>query len=145
MGIINLTRKQLAEFLPDPKTIKQFENLFVQTNSTSSTVEILVPDVSELKNPPGTEVNNDYQATTDAYWIVMTATGKTVTLPKCSNEIIGRVWSITLAATGDVTISTFAGDTVPTPATPAETSVILNRRGSTVAMRCTSSNTWGFA
>jgi hypothetical protein len=145
MSNLNLTRKQLAEFLPDPKTIKQFENLFGQANSTASEVEILVPDVSDLKNPPGISVADDHQADTNAYWIVMAATGKTVTLPKCSSEIIGRVWSITLGVVGDVTIETFTGDTVPTPATAAETSVVLNRRGSTVAMRCTSSNTWGFA
>lgn len=142
---LNLTRDQLATFLRSHEQIRQFEQLFRATNSNATTIEVIGERLDALENPPGVIVSDDYQATTDAYWIVMSATGKTVTLPKGVASIIGRVWSITLAAAGSVTIETSPGDTVPTPADPAETTIILDRRGSTVAMRCTSETTWGFA
>ena len=142
---LKLSRAQLAEFLRDHDQIKQFEELFSQTNSTADTVELLVDQVALLENPPGIAIAVNHQADTDAYWIVATVTGLTVTLPKCTSAILGRTWDVTLAAVGDVTIETFAGDTVATPANPAETTIVLDRRGSTVSMRCISTSAWSFA
>jgi hypothetical protein len=142
---LNLTRDHLAKFLGTHEEIRQFEKLFSQTNDSAETIATLDARVDLLENPPGITIVADHQADTDAYWIVAGVTGLTVTLPKCSAELLGKVWDVTLAAVGDVTIKTSVGDTVPTPANPVETTVILNRRGSTVAMRCVSATTWSFA
>jgi hypothetical protein len=142
---LNLTRDQLAKFLGTHEEIRQFERLFGQSNDNAETIETLDARVDLLENPPGITIVANHQADTDAYWIVAEVTGLTVTLPKCSAELLGKTWDVSLAAVGDVTIETAAGDTVPTPANPVETTVILNRRGSTVAMRCVSLTTWSFA
>jgi len=142
---LNLTRDQLATFLKNHEQVKQFERLFGQANESADSIATLDARISALENPAGILIMADHQCDTEAYWIVAGASGLTVTLPKCAADIVGRTWDITLGVAGDVTIETAAGDSVPTPSDPAETTIILNRRGSTVAMRCTSASTWSFA
>lgn len=142
---LKLTRDQLREFLRDHESIKQFESLFQQTNLSSETIDVINSRLLELENPPGISISVDHQASTDAYWIEATVTGLTVTLPKCDPEILGRTWAITLSAVGDVAIVTTLGDTFKTPDSATETTAILNRRGSTVVLRCSSVNNWVFA
>jgi hypothetical protein len=146
-----LTRQEYGKFLPDHRSIKHFENLQKDTESLEiriTTAETNITDlqnrVGDLENPGVILIAANYQMTVDFPAVVATVTGLTVTLPKASAAILGRVWTTTLAAVGQVTIVTTAGDTFPTPATDVETTVILNRRGSTVDLRCTSANTWSF-
>jgi hypothetical protein len=147
----HLSRQELAKFLPDHRSIIHFENLQKDTDSLEiriTTAETNITDlqnrVADLENPGVILVAVNYQMTVDFPAVVATVTGLTVTLPKASAAILGRIWTTTLAAVGQVTIVTTLGDTFPTPATDVETTVILNRRGSTVDLRCTSANTWSF-
>lgn len=135
------TRKELAEFLPNQRLIKAFEKLFdlIPTDLLNITDRLAL-----LENPPGVEVVANYQATTDYYWIVATVPGLTITLPKASDDIKGRVWTVTLAAVGNVTVNLFAGDVIKTPDSATETSVYFDRRGSTVDFRCISATEWSF-
>lgn len=142
---LHLNRDKLAQFLKSHEQIRQFEELFSTTNDHDDEITIINGRLGDLENPPGTTILVDHQADTEAYWLIAGATGKTITLPKCVGDIVGRTWYITLGVTGDVTIETFAGDSIPTPSNPAETTVILNRRGSTVAFRCVSTAEWVFA
>lgn len=98
--------------------------------------------VAALENPGVILVNDDHQASVAAYAVIMQATGKTVTLPPCSLSIVGRVWSITLWAAGDVTIQASSGNSFPTPDDAAETTAIINTRGSTASFRCISPTEW---
>lgn len=140
------TRSELA-FVANgnSRLIRAFENLFRQSLISDEEIQALDIRIGDLENPHGLIVTTNHQLTTDDYWIVASVTGLTVTLPKCEPEILGREWAVTLGAAGDVTIVTSSGDTFATPADPAETTAILNRRGSTVSLRCTSVNTWSFA
>lgn len=136
-----LTRNELAEFLPSQRAIRAFEKLFD-----------LVPDefngrLEVLENPPTLFVDDDDDGivlSTDFYAIVVIADGLTLTLPKCSEDIKGRIWTISLFIIGSVEIITQGGDSFPIPDEPEETSIILNRRGSTIDLRCVSDDQWSF-
>ena len=136
-----LNRNDLAKFLPDLRSIKAFEELF---NLVPFEFNNLDDRVTELENPNTIEVGVDFQMGVDNYNIVVKADGLTLTLPKCATAIIGRQWTVHLAVAGTVTIVTNTTDTIPTTATATETTIILNRRGSTVDFLCNSDSTWSF-
>ncbi len=177
-----LTRKDLSAFLPNPRSVIAFEQLFdmvpsrivstedelasvesdiavlsaavgvlqgdVATNTLAITViqaqiTVLENQIAALENPGVLFVTVDQQADTDAYGLII-STGVTVTMPKCSTGILGRIWTYTLGETGICTIETDTGDSFLTPDVEEETEVILDRRGSTINFRCTSATTWSF-
>ncbi|MCP4262912.1 MAG: hypothetical protein GY774_36190 [Planctomycetes bacterium] len=171
-----LTRRELGAFLPTPRSVIAFEQLFnmipsriistedelaiiesniavltaaVAANALAITViqaqiTILENQIAALENPGVLFATVDQQANTDAYGLII-STGVTVTMPKCSTGILGRIWTYTLGETGTCTIETDTGDSFLTPDVEEETEVILNRRGSTIDFRCTSATTWSFA
>jgi hypothetical protein len=139
-----LTRAELAQFLPNQRAIRAFEKLF----------DLIPPDLidlddrlSLLENPVVHSTNTDLTLTTEAYVVKVTANGLTITLPPGDDEIRGRVWSIILASEGPLTIQTSAGDSIPVPNNPAETTLMLKagRRGSAIALRYLGDNIWSFA
>tara|TARA_R110000744_G_C19371646_1_gene562801 strand:- start:32081 stop:32512 length:432 start_codon:yes stop_codon:yes gene_type:complete len=136
-----LTRNELAKFLPDQRSIRAFEKLFDLIPN-----EFILIDgrLVILENPPTTNVDTDVTLSTDYYAIIVAADGLVLTLPKCSEGIKGRIWTISLFIIGSVEILTQDGDSFPTLDESEETSIILNRRGSTIDLRCVSTNQWSF-
>ena len=137
-----LTRSELAKFLPDQRAIRAFEKLF---DLVPDEFLLITERLDTLENPPTEIVVEDTTLSTDFYIVVVSADGLTLTLPKCSEEIKGREWAISLFVTGSVNIVTQEGDSFPTPDVSEETTLILNRRGSTIGLRCVSDNEWSFA
>ncbi len=78
---------------------------------------------------------------TAATWIV-TATGKTLTLPAASTARIGKSWTAHFATTGILTIQRAGSDTIMTPTSATETSVIANIRGMSLDFECVSATSW---
>lgn len=74
--------------------------------------------------------------------VLVTATGKTITLPPASVARIGGDWTIEFGTTGTCTVVCAGADTFPTPSSATETTLILNQRGQSVTFRCTSASTW---
>jgi hypothetical protein len=74
-------------------------------------------------------------------WIV-TATGQTMTLPAASADRIGNTWIVSFAATGTLTVQRAGADTIMTPTSATDTSVILTIRGMSLEFKCTSATTW---
>lgn len=74
--------------------------------------------------------------------VLVTVTGKTITLPAASTGRIGGDWTVTLGTTGTCTVVCAGADTFPAPSSATETSLILNQRGQSVTFRCTSTSTW---
>lgn len=136
-----LTREELSKFLPSQRAIRAFEKLFdlVPDEFTSLGDRLVI-----LENPPTISINTDTNLSTDYYAVVVAADGLTLSLPKCSESIKGRIWTISLFVAGSVEIVTQSGDSFPTPDVLEETSLILNRRGSTIGFRCVSDNQWSF-
>lgn len=136
-----LTRDELAKFLPNQRAIRAFEQLFdiVPSNFVTIDGRLVI-----LENPPTIDVDIDTTLSTEFYAIVVSTDGLTLTLPKCSDDIKGRIWTISLFVVGSVEILTQGGDSFPTPDVLEETSIILNRRGSTIDLRCVSANQWSF-
>lgn len=139
-----LTRAELNQFLPNQRAIRAFEKLF----------DLIPPDLIDLsdrldllENPTVISASSDILLTTSAYVVKVTANGVIVTLPPGEETIQGRVWTIILATDGPLTIQTSAGDSIPMPNNPTETTLILKvgRRGSAVALRYLGDNTWGFS
>jgi hypothetical protein len=136
-----LTREELSKFLPNQRAIRAFEKLFdlVPDEFTSLGGRLVT-----LENPPTVSVDTDTDLSTDFYAVVAAADGLTLSLPKCSEEIKGRIWTVSLFVAGSVEIIARSGDSFPTPDVLEETSLILNRRGSTIGFRCVSNNQWSF-
>jgi hypothetical protein len=84
-----------------------------------------------------TTLDDTYQTT------VVTASGKTVTLPAASTARIGKTWTIEFATTGTCTVVTSGSDSFPAPTSATETTLIMTQRGQSVSFRCMSSTTWG--
>jgi hypothetical protein len=139
-----LTRDQLAKFLPDHEAIKAFENLQLSATASDEVINALTDRVEALENPGVIEVSTNYTTSTEFPAVVVNADGVVVTLRPCVEVIKGKTWSITLAVEGALTIRTSPGNSIATPGNPAETEVILNRRGSTVDFRCITGSTWSF-
>lgn len=78
---------------------------------------------------------------TAATWRV-TATGQTLTLPAASTAQIGNIWTVHFATTGTLTVQRAGSDTIMTPTSATETSVILNIRGMSLDFECVSATTW---
>lgn len=123
-----LTRKDFSEFLPNQRSVRAFEEIF--------------RIVDLIENPVVVDVNSDLDASTEQYVYIAQTDGLTITLPKCSSSIIGRVWSFTLGIAGSLTIETQGGDTFPTVGSPTETSEVISDRGTTVSFRCVSNTNW---
>ena len=146
-----LTRTDLQKFLPDQRSVKAFEQLFDLIPSEFTRIDGDVTNVSNEITIIQQELNSavvsvaaDYQMVGDFPNVVVTVTGLTLTLPKCSTDFIGRRWSVHLPISGTVSIVTTSGDTIPTPDNASETTIVLNRRGSTVDFLCNSTTTWSF-
>lgn len=136
------TRKELARvFGNDQRIVRAFEKVFDLIPSDFIVIE---ERLEILENPPVLFVSTDVEITTDAYAIIVEADALILTLPKCSEDIEGRIWTFTLDIVGSVTIDTQGVDSFTTPDNPAETSLILNRRGTTIGLRCISNTKWSF-
>lgn len=78
---------------------------------------------------------------TAATWIV-TATGQTLTLPAASTARMGNIWTVHFATTGTLTIQREGDDTIMTPTSATDTSVIATIQGTSLDFECVSATTW---
>lgn len=135
-----LQRQELARFLlNDNRAIKAFEGIF---DVIPGVTNDLIARVEALENPGVALVSVNYQAVIGTYAVLMTATGKIITLPKAAEAIKGRTWRITLGVTGTLTVQVSAGDSFPVPSSETETQLIYTQRGETYDFLCTSTTTW---
>ena len=73
--------------------------------------------------------------------ISVTTSGLTITLPAASAEIIGQNWTVHLGVVGYVNIAVAGADVFVLPTT--ETTIRLDVKGSSVTLRCLTTNSWG--
>lgn len=151
-----LTREELSEFLHNPRTLRVFEQLFSyipredeyfrgEIDAIKEEIDVIKAGILDLDITKLVFVITNHIMDTNAYTVVVGATGLTLTLPKCSSNLLGRTWVVVFPIAGTVIITTQGGDIFPTPDSPIETTVELNRRGSTIEMICASDTTWGFS
>lgn len=151
-----LTREELKEFLPSQRSVRAFEQLFsfipsesedfrAEIDAINAELEVINAEIDDRDVTKLVLVITNHIMDANAYTIVVGAAGLTLTLPKCSYEFLGRTWIVIMPIEGNVAIVTQGGDFFSTPSNPTETTVVLNRRGSTIEMLCTSDATWGFS
>lgn len=75
--------------------------------------------------------------------VLMTATGKTVTLPAASAARIGKDWTVILGVDGYTDITRAGSDTLTLPAN--DTTIRLDNKGASVTLRCLTASSWGIA
>lgn len=75
--------------------------------------------------------------------VLMTATGKTVTLPAASTARIGKDWTVILGADGYTDITRAGSDTLTLPTN--DTTIRLDNKGASVTLRCLTASSWGIA
>lgn len=73
--------------------------------------------------------------------VLVTATGKTITLPAASTARIGKIWTVILGTTGYTNITRSGSDTLNLPTT--ETTIRLTNKGASVSLKCLTSSSWG--
>ncbi len=83
-----------------------------------------------------TTLSDSYRTT------IVNATGKTMTLPAASGARIGFDWTVCLATTGNVTIQRAGSDTILTPTSTTDTSVVISVQGESITFRCATATTW---
>ena len=76
----------------------------------------------------------------DARTVVVTASGKVVTLPAASTARIGLAWTVVLGAEGYVDVQCTGVDTIIV--SPLDTVVRLEQRGASITLRCVSTTQW---
>jgi hypothetical protein len=72
--------------------------------------------------------------------VVVTATGKTISLPKASTAILGHIWTVIQDVVGTVTIDMDALDSL---VGTDEITVLSTTRGTSLSFKCLSATTWG--
>lgn len=90
-----------------------------------------------------TEITQNTQMGDDEHSFIATVSGLTMTLPPVSAERYGRDWTIILGADGWVDITVSGDDLLILPVT--DDTIRLTVKGSSVTLRCVSSNSWGIA
>ena len=83
----------------------------------------------------------DTTLTTTYPTTVVTATGKTMTLPGAAAGLVGRTWTVVLGTNGYTTVSRSGSDTIILP--DSSTSIRLDNKGSSVSLRCLTTSSWG--
>ena len=78
---------------------------------------------------------------TAATWRV-TADAQTLTLPAASTARIGNIWTVNFSTTGTLTIQAAGSDTIMTPTSATDTSVIITIQGTSLDFECASATTW---
>lgn len=78
---------------------------------------------------------------TDYGTIYVTTSGKTITLPAASTDIIGESWTIILATVGWVDITVSGSDTLILPV--VDDTIRLDTKGSSITLRCLTATSWG--
>lgn len=73
--------------------------------------------------------------------IYVTVSGKTITLPPASTDIIGESWTIILATIGWVDITVSGSDTIVLPV--VDDTIRLDVKGSSITLRCLTATSWG--
>lgn len=68
-------------------------------------------------------------------------TGLTITLPVASSALIGKKWTVILAANGYVDVTVSGSDTFVLPET--DSTIRLDIKGSSLTLCCLSASTWG--
>lgn len=75
--------------------------------------------------------------------VLMTATGKTVTLPAASAARIGKDWTVILGVAGYTDIASAGSDTLTLPTN--DTTIRLDNKGASITLRCLTASSWGIA
>lgn len=90
-----------------------------------------------------TEVVQNTQMGDAEHSFLATVSGLTMTLPPASAERYGRDWTVLLAAAGWVDVTVSGTDVLILPV--VDDTIRLTVKGSSVTLRCVSSNSWGIA
>lgn len=85
----------------------------------------------------------DTALTDDMRTVVVTASGKTVTLPAASAARVGKDWTVILGTVGYVTVARAGSDTLTLPVTA--TTIRIRTKGASLTMRCLTATSWGIA
>lgn len=75
--------------------------------------------------------------------VLMTASGKTVTLPAASAARIGKDWTVILGIAGYTDIARAGADTLTLPTN--DTTIRLDNKGASITLRCLTASSWGIA
>lgn len=122
----------------------QWSEMAAQTNDVINQFSVSRDGV--LKGPENTVASSISVSTTLSYatrTVSVTTSGKTISLPAASANLVGQDWTIHLGVTGNVTIARQGSDTICTPYSATDTSVQLITLGDSATFRCLTATTWG--
>ena len=92
--------------------------------------------------PAPTGVTSSGALTEDQTTAIVTTSGLTLTLPKCTNALVGTSWRVNLSVAGTCLVQVTSTDTIMTVGSASDTSVLLNLRGMTLEFLCATADTW---
>lgn len=154
---------RLSKFLSDTAGLIPWASI---SKSGSNLTEIATRNHNDLQNVQGGTTGERYHATAAEYaelqradnvassavnialddtrrTVLMTATGKTVTLPAASTARIGKDWTVILGVEGYTDITRAGSDTLTLPTN--DTTIRLDNKGASVTLRCLTASSWGIA
>lgn len=106
---------------------------------TQSTAEL---EYSLNRSVP-TEISQNTRMGDDEHSFIAVVSGLTMTLPLASAERYGRDWTVLLGTIGWVDVTVSGDDVLILPV--VDDTIRLTVKGSSVTLRCVSSNSWGIA
>lgn len=101
----------------------------------------IVSTLSAIVLSNASSITGSGELSTTSYTNLVNTSGVTLTLPKANAVLTGRTWTIIMGVNGYCDISTQGGDTFTIPTT--DTTMRLTNKGSSVSLRCLSTNSWG--
>ena len=104
---------------------------------------LTVDQIADLDRQESVLFVNANTQLTEVYRNLVVTIASTMTLPKASTNLIGKVWSVANASSGSVTVACTSGDTVLVPSTD-DTSILITQKGTVIEFRCVSTNLWTF-
>lgn len=114
----------------------------LQTKQGGTTGEYYHLTANEWNSSRGTTVSVAVDTSLDDtnHTVLVTATGKIMTLPAASTARIGLTWTVVLGTTGYVDVKVSGSDTFYLPTT--DTTIRLTAKGTSVSLRCLTATSW---
>lgn len=128
--------------LTDIETRNHNDLQTVQGGGTTERYHLTLAEHSEVlrdDNVTSVAVNTTLDDTHKT--VLVTASGKTITLPAGSSARIGKVWTVIFGTNGYCNIMPSGSDVITLPNN--QNAVRLNNKGASLSLRCLTAASWG--
>lgn len=135
---IDFTGSSITDILSRPHNSLQT----IQGGTSAEYYHLTSSEYTELQrdnNVSSVAVNTTLDDTYQT--VLVTASGKTITLPAASTARIGKVWTVILGTLGYTDIVRAGSDTLTLPVT--DTRIRINNKGASVSLKCLTATSWG--